>query len=103
VRPHATRCLCAALAALLCAAATTTRPAAGDILDRIAADLKGRSGLALDIGCGDASMAIAVARRTKLFVQCFDSDAAAVAKARKAIEASGLYDTRVAADASYDI
>ena len=44
--------------------------------------------------------AIAVARRTKLRLTCLESDGAAVAAARKAIEQAGLYGTRVTAQAA---
>lgn len=65
---------------------------------RIVSALKTTRGLALDIGCGDASLAIELARRTGLKIQCVEPDAATVQRAREAIDAAGLYGTRVAAD-----
>ena len=64
----------------------------------IARQVRPGKGLALDIGCGDAGLAIELARRTALKIQCVDPDAATVEAARKAIDAAGLYGTRVAAD-----
>ncbi len=64
----------------------------------IARQVRPGKGLALDIGCGDAGLAVELARRTALKIQCVDPDAATVEAARKAIDAAGLYGTRVAAD-----
>ncbi len=62
---------------------------------RLAARAGVRKGLCLDLGCGDASLAIALARETSMFVQCVAADEAAAAKARLAVDAAGLYGTRI--------
>ncbi|MHC4717471.1 MAG: outer membrane protein assembly factor BamB family protein [Planctomycetota bacterium] len=72
--------------------------AAASPAEWIAAEVGDRPGLALDIGCGDASLAIEVARRTKLMIQCVDPDAEVIAAAREAIDRAELYGVRVAAD-----
>jgi outer membrane protein assembly factor BamB len=59
--------------------------------------MKARKGLALDLGCGDASLAIALARQTELIIECVDSDPNIVAQARQAIDAADLYGTRITA------
>jgi len=68
-----------------------------EIARRIASEVGVRRGLALDLGCGDAGLAIELARLTALRIECVESDEAAVAKAREAIDAAGLYGTRVTA------
>lgn len=52
-------------------------------------------GYALDLGCGDGSLACELARQTKLFVYAIDSDPDNVATARKKLTAAGLYGSRV--------
>ena len=56
------------------------------------------TGIALDLGCGDAALAIELAKRTGLKIQCVDPDADVVARCRDAIDAAGLYGTRVSAN-----
>jgi outer membrane protein assembly factor BamB len=64
----------------------------------ISAQLSTRKGLALDIGCGDASLDLALARLTELNIECISADQASVDAARANILATGLYGTRVSAD-----
>ena len=66
----------------------------------IAAEVGQRPGLGLDVGCGDAALAIEVAQRTKLMIQCVDPDAKVIQAAREAIDRAGLYGVRAAADAA---
>lgn len=55
-------------------------------------------GLALDLGCGDASLALALAERTNLRIQCVDSDPAVIRRARRSIDGNSVYGTRVSAN-----
>jgi len=66
--------------------------------DFIVSRLKMRRGLALDVGCGDGTLAVEVARRTGLRLTCLASDAKTVAGVRDRIEAAGMYGARVGAD-----
>lgn len=52
-------------------------------------------GYCLDLGCGDASLAEALARRTMLHVIAIDADPHNVERARQRLQASGLYGVRV--------
>ncbi|MBN1420715.1 MAG: PQQ-binding-like beta-propeller repeat protein, partial [Planctomycetes bacterium] len=54
-----------------------------------------REGFALDLACGDGRLASALARRTALRIYAVDEDAERVAAARRALDAAGLYGTRV--------
>ena len=65
----------------------------------IVSKLKLGQGLALDVGCGDGALAVALAQRSALFIRCIEEDEAVVRKARKTIDAAGLYGTRVSAEA----
>ncbi|MGD8240981.1 MAG: PQQ-binding-like beta-propeller repeat protein, partial [Armatimonadota bacterium] len=51
-------------------------------------------GYCLDLGCGDGSLALALARRTQLRIYAVDDDPANVALARRRLEAAGLYGVR---------
>lgn len=66
---------------------------------RTAKDLLAKSGIkggyALDLGCGDGRLAMELARQSDLFVYAIDPDLANVIKARKNLEAAGLYGSRV--------
>ena len=64
----------------------------------IARQVRPGKALALDLGCGDAGLAIELARKTDLKIQCVDPEARTIEAARKAIDAAGLYGTRVSAD-----
>ncbi len=66
---------------------------AGWMLGQLAA----KKGLALDLGCGDARLAIALARQSELIIECVDADPDVVAKAKKTIDLAGMYGTRVTA------
>ena len=90
---------------LLCAllACTVASQAADDpdtkvLANFIAEQMPLRKGLALDIGCGDASLDMALAGVTELNIECISADPAAVASARSAILARNFYGTRVSAD-----
>ncbi len=52
-------------------------------------------GYCLDLGCGDGRLAIELARRTELRIFAVDSDPKLVKIAREAIDAAGLYGTRI--------
>lgn len=52
-------------------------------------------GYCLDLGCGDGSLALELARLTKLQIVAIDPDAANVKAARAKLHAAGLYGTRV--------
>ena len=51
-------------------------------------------GYCLDFGCGDGSLAVELARLTKLHIVAIDADAKNVAAARKRLQAAGLHGTR---------
>lgn len=52
-------------------------------------------GYCLDYGCGDGRLAYELARRSELNIVGVSTDAAAVARARQALRAAGLYGSRV--------
>ncbi len=52
-------------------------------------------GFCLDLGCGDGSLALALARRTELTILAVDSDERNVDNARSLLRAAGLYGSRV--------
>ena len=52
-------------------------------------------GYCLDLGCGDGSLAYALAKRTKLYIYAVDDDPRHVASARRTLDAAGLYGSRV--------
>lgn len=52
-------------------------------------------GYALDLGCGDGSLAFELARRTDLQIVGIESDPAKVEAARQKLSAAGLYGSRV--------
>ena len=54
-----------------------------------------RTGYCVDLGCGDGSLALELARRSELQVVAIDVDPANVARARSVIAQAGLYGTRV--------
>ena len=54
-----------------------------------------REGYCLDLGCGDGSLALELARQSSLKIYCIEEDAGLVEKARKRLDDAGLYGTRV--------
>ena len=54
-----------------------------------------REGYCLDLGCGDGSLALELARQSALKIYCLEEDPALVKKARKRLDDAGLYGTRV--------
>jgi len=54
-----------------------------------------RMGYCLDLGCGDGSLAAALARKTDLFIFAVDTAAANVAALREEFRRAGLYGVRV--------
>ncbi len=52
-------------------------------------------GFCVDVGCGDGSLALELARRTKLQIFGLEADASKVETARKRLDRTGLYGTRV--------
>jgi outer membrane protein assembly factor BamB len=53
------------------------------------------AGYCVDLGCGDGSLAVALARASRLRIVALDDDPTVVARARARIVAAGLYGTRV--------
>jgi outer membrane protein assembly factor BamB len=74
-------------------------PQADPAVQRAAAEIVERSditeGYCVDLGCGDGSLALELARRTELYIHAIDSDPENVAAARRRLEAAGLYGARV--------
>ncbi|MBT3380789.1 MAG: PQQ-binding-like beta-propeller repeat protein [Lentisphaerae bacterium] len=54
-----------------------------------------RTGLCIDLGCGDGSLALELARTSELRIIAIDSDPAALGRARRVLTAAGLYGARV--------
>ncbi|MEE3180659.1 MAG: PQQ-binding-like beta-propeller repeat protein, partial [Planctomycetota bacterium] len=54
-----------------------------------------REGYCLDLGCGDGSLALELARQSSLTIYCIEEDPGLVEKARKRLDDAGLYGTRV--------
>jgi len=54
-----------------------------------------REGFCVDLGCGDGSLALELARLTKLHIFAVEGDAARAAQARQTLTAAGLYGVRV--------
>ncbi|MBN2448856.1 MAG: PQQ-binding-like beta-propeller repeat protein, partial [Lentisphaeria bacterium] len=54
-----------------------------------------QAGYCFDLGCGDGALAYALAQRTALRICAFDSDPATVARARRNLDAAGVYGSRV--------
>lgn len=54
-----------------------------------------REGYGVLLGCGDGTLALELARQSKLHLLAIDADAHNVAKARKLLAQAGLYGTRV--------
>jgi outer membrane protein assembly factor BamB len=52
-------------------------------------------GFALDLGCDDGSLSLALAKKTKLRIYAVDPDPAKVREARRRLDAAGLYGARV--------
>ncbi len=63
--------------------------------DEIIKSSKITDGYCVDLGCGDGSLVIELARKTKLRIYAVDSNADNVAAARRRLSAAGLYGTRV--------
>lgn len=74
-------------------------PATSPAVDALAEEIVKRSGITegycLDLGCGDGSLAIALARRSKLHLVAMDPDPARVAQLRRDLVAAGLHGARV--------
>ena len=54
-----------------------------------------REGYCLDLGCGDGSLALELARQSALKIYCIEESPELVKKARKRLDDAGLYGTRV--------
>ena len=65
----------------------------------IVSKVKEPKGLGLLIGCAEAQLAVAIAKKTSLRIECVDADEARVNTAREYIAKAGLYGTHAAADA----
>lgn len=68
------------------------RQAAEEILKQFGAG----EGFCADLGCGDGGLALELARRSKLRICAVEKDPAAVERARRRLDAAGLYGTRAA-------
>ncbi len=64
----------------------------------VVSHMKLKQGLGLDVGCGDAGLAVEVARQTKLVIHCLDPDAKTISRARAAIDRAGLYGEKLVAN-----
>ena len=53
------------------------------------------SGYCVDLGCGEGGLTYALAQKTNLHIIAIEQDAAKVARARKRLDAAGLYGSRV--------
>jgi len=80
----------------------TPQPAAASsdaVYEKAAAEIIAKSnttaGYCVDLGCGDGSLALELAKRTDLRIVAIDSDPDNVAAARKKLETAGLYGSRV--------
>ncbi len=75
------------------------RPEIEAVYEQTAEEIVRRTGLnegyCLDLGCGDGSLAVALAEKTDLQIVAVDPDAGNVAAARRKLEAAGLYGVRV--------
>lgn len=84
------------IAAMAVGARPEEPPSTGkDLAGLIASKLTTRKGLALDVGCGDGTLAVALAGQTDLTIECVDSDKTVAEGARRTIDAAGLYGTRI--------
>ena len=66
-----------------------------EAVDAIVAALGIEEGYCVDLGCGDGALAHELAKRTRLSIYAIDSDPAMVAAARRRLDGTGLYGTRV--------
>jgi len=65
---------------------------------KIVADTGIKKGFCLVLGCGEGRLALELARRTDLNIYAIDPDVEDVEAARKAIDAAGLYGSRITVD-----
>jgi len=86
---------CVLLFAVIIAAAAMGARADEPAAKTIARQLKFTKGLALDVGCGDGSLAIELTELTQLKFHGVEADPAAVDRARQRVVKAGLYGTRV--------
>lgn len=93
------RGVCLPLLFACCASAIAAEPG-HEAAETIVSRLRVKRGIGLDIGCGDARLAIALAKATDLNIRCVESDPEAVRRARAAIDASRLHGTRISVDES---
>ena len=70
---------------------STTAEAATEILLKSGV----REGICLDVGCGDGSLALELARQSNLHVIGIEKDPAAVDRARQMLDDAGVYGSRV--------
>ncbi len=54
-------------------------------------------GYCINLGCGDGALALALAKRTNLQIYALDSDPTVVARARRNLDAAGVYGARATA------
>jgi outer membrane protein assembly factor BamB len=93
--------LCGVSAAGLCALVLFAPEACvggeAETANLIVSQLRSKKGIAVDLGCGDATLAIEVAKQSELIIYSVDPDVKAVEAARKAMDATGLYGKRLVA------
>jgi hypothetical protein len=89
--------LFAAVLTVSCFAATDHPDGSAQFL---ASQLKFKKGLAIDIGCGNASLLSALAKVTELSLHGIEADETLVAQARTTIDAAGVYGVRASVGAA---
>ncbi|MHC4399195.1 MAG: outer membrane protein assembly factor BamB family protein [Planctomycetota bacterium] len=70
-------------------------PAVTKIARLIASKMRWKQGVGLDVGRGDASLAVEIAKCTELTIHCVEPDWEKLDKDRQVADAAGLYGTRI--------
>lgn len=76
-------------------AAASAKPEVAAAIDEIVKQGGVTEGYGVLLGCGDGTLPLELARRTALYLLAIDADPANVARARRNLDAAGLYGTRV--------
>jgi outer membrane protein assembly factor BamB len=70
-----------------------------EVFEQAAGEILGKGGVAegycVDLGCGDGALSYALAKQSKLDIYAIDPDPQNVARARRKLDAAGLYGARV--------
>lgn len=72
-------------------------PAAVDLPAPVAKNLEGRKGLCLDLGCGDGKLAVAIVRKSELYVLAIAKDDKDCAITRTTLDKADIYGKRAIA------